>query len=76
MRCEECHGEGTVPANFIQTDRALTPEQIQALRRKWEQVSRGLVPRASAEVFRIPCPECGGCGFAHCCEGERPEGAR
>lgn len=18
-----------------------------------------------------PCPECGGCGFAHCCEGDR-----
>lgn len=18
------------------------------------------------------CPECGGCGFVHCCEGERP----
>jgi hypothetical protein len=20
-----------------------------------------------------PCPECGGCGFIHCCEGERPD---
>ena len=20
----------------------------------------------------VPCPDCGGCGFAHCCEGERP----
>ena len=23
----------------------------------------------------LPCPDCGGCGFVHCCEGERPEGA-
>lgn len=21
----------------------------------------------------IPCPGCGGCGTAHCCEGERPD---
>jgi len=21
----------------------------------------------------LPCPQCGGCGFAHCCEGERPD---
>lgn len=20
-----------------------------------------------------PCPDCGGCGFAHCCEGDRAE---
>jgi hypothetical protein len=19
-----------------------------------------------------PCPDCGGCGFSHCCEGGRP----
>ena len=25
---------------------------------------------------RSPCPECGGCGLAHCCDGQRslPEG--
>jgi hypothetical protein len=22
----------------------------------------------------LPCPECGGCGIVHCCEGERPDG--
>lgn len=21
----------------------------------------------------VPCPDCGGCGVAHCCEGERPD---
>jgi hypothetical protein len=21
---------------------------------------------------RFPCPDCGGSGWAHCCEGERP----
>lgn len=21
----------------------------------------------------VPCPDCGGCGLAHCCEGERPD---
>lgn len=20
----------------------------------------------------VPCPDCGGCGLVHCCEGERP----
>jgi hypothetical protein len=27
-----------------------------------------------ADGFDVrPCPECGGCGFIHCCEGERPD---
>lgn len=21
---------------------------------------------------RVPCPDCGGSGVSHCCEGERP----
>jgi hypothetical protein len=27
-------------------------------------------------VVQRPCPDCGGCGFSHCCEGlqEQPEG--
>jgi len=24
----------------------------------------------------VPCPECGGSGIAHCCEGERPDDQR
>lgn len=26
-------------------------------------------------THRLPCPECGGCGIVHCCEGlqEQPE---
>jgi hypothetical protein len=28
----------------------------------------------TADEFDVrPCPECGGCGFIHCCEGERPD---
>lgn len=27
-----------------------------------------------ADGFDVrPCPECGGSGFIHCCEGERPD---
>jgi hypothetical protein len=27
-----------------------------------------------ADGFDVrPCPECGGCGIVHCCEGERPD---
>jgi hypothetical protein len=28
-----------------------------------------------ADGFDVrPCPECGGSGIVHCCEGERPDG--
>jgi len=28
----------------------------------------------TADGFDVrPCPECGGSGFVHCCEGERPD---
>ena len=41
MRCDRCHGTGTVPAIYGQLVR--------------------------------PCPDCGGTGITHCCEGERPD---
>jgi len=28
----------------------------------------GLKPHKAPEYY-IPCPECGGTGFSHCCEG-------
>lgn len=23
-------------------------------------------------VTHVPCPECGGCGVSHCCDGHQP----
>lgn len=31
-----------------------------------------IVRRLADAVLIMPCPGCGGCGQAHCCEGERP----
>jgi hypothetical protein len=38
-------------------------------------VAVGWPPWAS-EMVKAPCPDCGGTGFAHCCEGEcaQPQG--
>lgn len=31
-----------------------------------------IVLRLIDAMLMIPCPDCGGCGRTHCCEGERP----
>lgn len=31
--------------------------------------------KAGRRVGVLVCPECGGCGLAHCCEGDRCEPA-
>lgn len=33
------------------------------------------LPWTGGEVWSLSCPECGGCGITHCCEGlrEQPE---
>ena len=32
-----------------------------------------IVTRLRDAVMMVPCGVCGGCGLAHCCEGERPD---
>jgi hypothetical protein len=56
MRCETCHGRGMVPTgDTISTP----PEGIR---------SGNSMIRGSAPILG-PCPDCGGCGLAHCCDG-------
>jgi hypothetical protein len=86
MRCEACHGEGWVTTDIHGRFVALTPDECReslAVARAIAEVEAmggngtvELARRALHANFPIPCPQCGGCGFAHCCEGERPEGAR
>ena len=59
MRCETCHGKGWV---FVD-----------------HQPVVGVMPGDPDRPphyysLKQPCPDCGGCGITHCCEGERPEG--
>jgi hypothetical protein len=58
MRCETCHGTGTVVA----------PATL-------DEEQRGLNDIWAGDPYPFPCPDCGGCGVAHCCEGlrEQPE---
>lgn len=35
-------------------------------------ILRGRDP-VTGRPARLPCPDCGGCGLAHCCEGERAQ---
>lgn len=35
------------------------------------KVTSGCSAAGVIVMTTIPCPECGGCGIAHCCEGER-----
>ena len=57
MICETCHGEGRVMRDSLPVTGVMPGD-----------------PEHPPPGFSIwqPCPDCGGCGFAHCCEGERP----
>lgn len=39
----------------------------------WPGVAASVKP---ARWVKIPCTECGGSGFTHCCEGERVQADR
>jgi hypothetical protein len=41
-----------------------------------EVVTRQPLPEGLVEISIRPCPDCGGCGFTHCCEGGRRTMAR
>lgn len=59
MICETCHGEGWIWFDHIEGVGILTRDPI-------------LAPR-TPKTRRMPCPDCGGCGRAHCCEGDREQ---
>lgn len=69
MRCETCHGEGWV--------RQTLPNPVPVAEEPVDEEMRGL---GLAPVFievvaiRVPCPECGGCGWGYCCSGEHHDG--
>jgi hypothetical protein len=55
MRCETCQGEGSVPDEppVLKPGEVGYPTKVMA---RW------------LRRFR-PCPTCGGCGIASCCDG-------
>lgn len=62
MRCEACRGTGWV--------RHALPDPLPVA----EEAQRPGQPPVFIEITAVhrPCRECGGSGWAHCCEGERP----
>lgn len=60
MICERCHGLGMV----VNPAARASPEPFIGL----------YFPPGLPVPLTVPCPACGGCGRAHCCEGERPQG--
>jgi DnaJ-class molecular chaperone len=64
MRCEDCQGSGLRP--HVTTSDCWCQPAYQGVEP---------VPMIEPGVYQhhpLPCPSCGGSGFAHCCEGERP----
>lgn len=61
MICETCHGEGKVWCDSLAATGAVPDDPLR--------------PQPCLSLWE-PCPDCGGCGFAHCCEGlrEQPRG--
>ena len=57
MRCEACHGRGTISV----TRREQPPGLL----------SLGGASQVSADgsAIELTCPECNGSGIAHCCDG-------
>ena len=53
MRCERCQGNGMVPTSV--------------------DITVGYRPSLGQRGYTVPivepCPDCGGCGLAHCCDG-------
>lgn len=62
MRCEDCQGTGRVRHELREP--VVVAERAQGAG----------MPPVFIEVLaiRLPCESCGGSGWAHCCEGERP----
>ena len=60
MRCEFCQGTGWAKGRTF--NQVTVDKEAQTVRRRYDRV----VYREPA----VPCKECGGCGIAHCCEGE------
>lgn len=61
MICDSCHGTGWI--------RHELREPI-PIREEAQGPGRPNVI-IEAIAIRLPCPECGGAGRSHCCEGER-----
>lgn len=58
MICEACHGEGIMWADSIPAFGVMPGDPDRP---------------DKARPLQWPCEACGGTGFAHCCEGERPD---
>lgn len=55
MRCERCHGEG-----LIKVERAIEHTRYPFAAEGIEMVRY---------MDKEPCPDCGGTGIGHCCDG-------
>lgn len=56
MRCEKCQGSGTI--------------EVAIPVPKFQSTFDNPAPLTfECRVEKRPCPECGGCGVAHCCDG-------
>lgn len=62
MICDSCHGTGWIKRELRD------PLPVA------EEPRQPGHPPVFIEIIaiRAPCPECGGSGRSHCCEGERP----
>lgn len=54
MRCERCHGDG------------LARESVTLIR---EPILGSTTVFTENMNYLIPCPDCGGSGISHCCDG-------
>jgi hypothetical protein len=62
MRCEACKGTGRKVIYGPSISHTFFDETL------GEEITIASADFAAS----LPCPDCGGCGIAHCCEGERP----
>jgi len=57
MRCEACHGRGTISV----TPREQPPSLL--------GLGGALQVSADGSAIELTCSECNGCGITHCCDG-------
>jgi DnaJ-class molecular chaperone len=57
MICETCHGKGWVMRDSLPVFGVMPGDPDK--------------PQQPVSIWQY-CPDCDGCGRAHCCEGERP----
>ena len=81
MRCETCDGVGEVATDYkgrvfgAGTDEFRESTEVKRVIAEYQQtttwgtVQRQLFERALNAMPLVPCPTCGGCGIASCCDG-------